>query len=179
MRNKMIIAAGTALALAGASLAYAADSCTAPCVKPPKFSRSLSATTVPRPAAPALLLSATLQKAKKKRILQVEAMMTTNFYTPALPSTLALYVDANGIFLQPGLAVVVDCGGGAGFPLGPPSLSCTVSGTWWLDIDDPANAALLASPPPLLVVHLSGGELFPAAVGAPVDISMTVRQLKK
>jgi hypothetical protein len=127
-------------------------------------------------------LSATLKGAKKKRVLKVDAVMTTSVYTPAIPSTLQLFVDANGILLQPSLAgpgVIVDCGGGAGVPLGPPSFSCTVSGSWWLDTDDPANVALVTRPIPLLVVTLRGGEMFPGAVGAPVDISMTVRMVKK
>jgi hypothetical protein len=182
MRHKILAASCIALAVAFSSPAHALDSCTAPCPKPPKASRSVSAITVPRPAAPAVLLTATLQKAKKKRILQVEAVMTTSVYSPAIPSTLQLFVDANGIPLEPnlpGTGTIVDCGGGAGAPLGPPSFSCTVTGTWWLDIDHPANAALLTSPPPLLVVTLSGGEMFPGAVGAPVDISMTVRLVKK
>jgi hypothetical protein len=141
----------------------------------------VSMVTVPRPAAPAVLLQATLQKARKKRLIKVDAVMTTGFYTPGVPSTLELVADANGIPMQPSLVtpVVVDCGGGAGAPLGPPSFACTVTGSWWLDTDAPASAALLVSPPPPLVVTLTGGELFPAAVGAPIDISMTVNMGKK
>jgi hypothetical protein len=88
---------------------------------------------------------------------------------------------ANGITMQPSTVgpVVVDCGGGAGAPLGPASFACTVTGSWWLDTDDPANAALVTRPVPPLVVTLSGGELSPGAVGAPVDISMTVQLMKK
>ena len=142
----------------------------------------MSSTGAPRPAAPSPLLTATLQKAKPKRVLKVDAVMTTSVYTPAIPSTLQLWADANGIPLQPsvpGAGVIADCGGGAGIPLGPPSFGCTVSGSWWLDIDDPANIALLTKPIPALTVTLRGGEMFPGAVGAPVDISMTVRMVKK
>jgi hypothetical protein len=178
---KALILVGLVIAWT-APLAHATgDSCPAPCAKPPKAARSVSATTVPRPAGPAALLTATLQKAKKKNLVQVEAMMTTSFYTPGIPSTLQLFADVNGILMEPTTAApgaVVDCGGGAGVPLGPPSFSCTVAGTWWLDVD--ANAGtLLTSPAPPLTVTLRGGELFPGAVGAPVDVSLTVRLVKK
>ena len=183
VRFAAVLMAAPALTVAlTASLAHAADSCTAPCAKLPKETRSVSVQAFPRPAAPAALLVATLKGAKKKRVVKVDAMMTTSVYTPAIPSTLQLWADVNGIPLQPsvpGAGVIADCGGGAGVPLGPPSFSCTVSGNWWLDLDDPANVALVTSPIPPLVVTLRGGEMVPGSVGAPVDISMTVRMVKK
>lgn len=160
----------------------AGDSCAAPCAKLPTGTRAVSLVGLPRPPAPAVLLTATLKNAKPKRVLEVSAVMTTSQYTPGMPSTLQLWADVNGIALQPsaaGTGMIVDCGGGAGVPLGPPSYACTVNGSWWLDLDDPANVALLTKPLPPLTVTLSGGELFPLSVFAPIDVSMVVRLVKK
>jgi hypothetical protein len=59
-----------------------------------------------------------------------------------------------------------------------PDRTCTVTGHWWLDMDDPANAALLGVP---ITVTLVGGDPSGGvAVGVvPVDISLRVRLEKK
>ena len=59
-----------------------------------------------------------------------------------------------------------------------PDRKCTAVGHWWLDMDDPANAALLGVP---ITVTLVGGDPSggPAVGGDPVDMSLRVRLEKK
>lgn len=169
--------------------AFAADSCGGGCPTPPgppKNARSVSATGVPVGLypAPANTLVATLKSAKKKTILMVEAKMTNGPYGPILvPMVLSLAVDANGIFLEPQPVLTPfgdtfeDCG--LFRADGDPDGACTVTGTWWLDIDAYAGVLLPSGPKPPLVVTLTGGDPSGAGVGTPVDISLSVSLVKK
>ncbi len=181
MRRVILSVVGSVLCVAlSPPASFGADSCTAPCPTPPKTTHSVSAVGLPIPAYPAPLLPpVTLLKAKPKRVLMVEAMVTNAPYGPAvLGLALALAVDVNGIVLNPPgagvppiLSVAEDCSTGEG--------TCTVAGTWWLDLDDPANAALFGSPPPLLLVTLVGGDLVGGGVGTLADVTINVRLQKK
>ena len=95
----------------------------------------------------------------------------------------ALGIDVNGIAMQPAAAPdlfegIEDCGG-FGDSNGDTvfTRACTVTAHWWLDMDDPANAALIGVP---IAVTLVGGDTYGGpAVGAPVDVSLRVRLEKK
>jgi hypothetical protein len=94
---------------------------------------------------------------------------------------LALGISVNGALMEPGAH---------GNPLWSPEVvqfcdsnegllnfgMCAVVGQWWLDLDDPANAALLGVP---LTVTLVGGDWGGAGGGGPVDMSLRVRLEKK
>jgi len=160
---------------------FAADSCGGGCPTLPSNARAVSATATPLAAFPGNVLAATLKKGKAKKILMVEGMLTDGPITPVvLARVLALGVDVNGLLLQPSPApdifeAIEDCG--AFRADGDPDGACTVTGNWWLDMDDPANAALLGVP---ITITLVGGDLLGGAeVGAPVDISLRVRFEKK
>jgi hypothetical protein len=55
--------------------------------------------------------------------------------------------------------------------------ACTVTGHWWLDMDDPANAALLGAP--LTVTLVSGDPYKSGPVGGPLFMSLHVSLGKK
>jgi hypothetical protein len=103
----------------------------------------------------------------------VEAMMTNGPYAPA-PVWMHLSAAVNGVLMEPHASpfgAAVDCGGSG---LGPVVAACTVTGSWWLDMD--ANPALVGVP---LAVTLSGGDLGGPGVGSPVDVTLSVRVEKK
>ncbi len=150
------------LSFAAAPASYAADSCVAPCLKPPANTRHVSIIgNYTFPAFPAPILTAALAKGKAKRVIVVEATVTA--YVGPSPLYVGMLAYVNGIPMEsPGAGA--DC---------PGLNSCTLSGTFWLDID--ANPGLIGAP---LTVTLSaqdgygvGGQYFLA--------SMTVRQEKK
>jgi hypothetical protein len=173
--TKRLLAVPLMFTLAAPPL-WAADSCPGGCPIPPANSHFVSTPgPVPVPPAPAAFLVATLKKGKKKRVVAVEAVVTTSIFAPAAPTSLSMFGDVNGILMEPTgspLGITEDCYGFVpGAP--PPPGSCTVSGTFWLDID--ANPALINVP---LTVTLFVGE-FGVPTGVPVIASMSVRLEKK
>ena len=103
------------------------------------------------------LLPVTLAKAKTKRVLRVDAMITDGPYGPIVaPIALAASVSANGLPMQPsppGGFAVEDCGAARG----DPDATFTLTATWWLDIDDPANVAILTPDPTRKDLPRTGG----------------------
>ena len=88
-----------------------------------------------------------------------------------------LGITVNGLPMQPsGLGppeAIEDCEA----VRADPDAYCTITAHWWLDMDDPANAALLGVP---VTVTLVGGDVFGGpAVGSPIDMSLQVRLEKK
>jgi hypothetical protein len=184
----------TALSLTGVlslalatSPASAADSCGGGCPKPPKSTRWVSATATPLGAffGTPNVLTAGLLKGSKKSVIEVEGLLTDGPITPiAVPRVFALGVSVNGLPMQPAAApgsyeAISDCGGYTDSPTGDTvnTRACTVTAHWWLDMDDPANVTLLNVP---ITVTLVGGDLIGGPeVGAPVDFSLRVRQVKK
>jgi len=171
--------------LFAASVASAADSCPAPCTKVPSNSRYVSVGGTPLPPFPGAALPgmvATLKKGKPKRVVVVEAMMKTGVASPGFPVTLNMFPDVNGVLMEPdasggvgGPGPLEDCGG---FGINPPAFSCTLTGTWWLDLDaaEAANPGVFINQP--LAVTLRGGDF--AGMGLiPVDVTMSVRLEKK
>ena len=90
---------------------------------------------------------------------------------------MSLTATANGLGMQPGMMptfapeVVEFCDPNGVLNGG----MCTVVGHWWLDMDDPANAALLGVP---ITVTLLGGAQGGGG-GGPVDMLLHVRLEKK
>lgn len=170
--------------LMASTAAYAADSCVGGCPKTPKTTRWLSSTATPLAPFPGMFLSAQLVKGLKKTVIEVEGVLTDGPISPVfLPRVFSLGVNVNGLPMQPSAApnideVITDCGAFADSGADTSNIAaCTVSGHWWLDMEDPANAALLGAP---LTVTLVGGDLLAGPeVGAPVDMSLRVRVIKK
>jgi len=187
MRHRAFAALVTLALACTASLAYAADSCTGGCPKPPKKSRHVSTPApVPMPAAPAAILVAgppTFAKGQKKRVIVVDATVSTSVFAPGAPMVISMGADVNGTPMEPAAApfptqYVVDCGGTALFPPQPPHFACTVHGAFWLDIDtaEAASPGTFVNQP--LTVNLTAFDL--AGVGgAPVMASMAIRQEQK
>jgi len=175
------------LALAFAEPTLAADSCGGGCPKPPKATRWVSATATPLGVflgAPNVLTAA-LAKGTSKSVLEVDGMLTDGakgFFV--VPRVFALGVSVNGLPMQPAakpgsFEAISDCGGDTDMPTGDTvnTRACTVTSQWWLDMDDPANAALIKVP---ITVTLVGGDLIGGPeVGLPVDMSLRVRLVKK
>lgn len=172
MKNKSltgIIALGLVAAM-GAEV-RAADSCGGGCPILPKAARSVStAFASPMPAYPAPILVATIAKTGRRRMVNVEVSVATSLLVPGFPATPAVFVDVNGLAMEPLSAgpaapMIVDCSVA-------PGLSCTLTGSFWIDLDQ--NPSLIGVP---LVVTLSGGDL--GAPGYPFTASMTARLTKK
>lgn len=118
-------------------------------------------------------------KGLKKRILVADGVLTTALMGMGMGRYFALGISVNGAYYMqpdsgvhgppPGPEVVELCDSDEG-----PGM-CAVVGHWWLDLDDPANAALLGVP---LTVTLVGGDLVGVG-GGPVDMSLRVRPEKK
>ena len=177
------IAAATlvfAATLARPASAQTVDSCGGGCPKPPKNARAIAADVLLAAYPPGNTLSATLAKGKKKTILIADGMLTDGPNANGLSREYDLGISANGLSMQPASLAGPgnpeadeDCG----IFRSDPDRTCTVIGHWWLDMDDPAAAALLGVP---ITVTLVGGDVSGGlAVGGPVDISLRVRLQKK
>jgi hypothetical protein len=177
------IAAATlivAATLACPASAQVVDSCGGGCPKPPKNTRALATHVLLAAYPPGNTLSATLAKGKKKTILMADGMLTDGASALPVSREYDLGISVNGLSMQPtSLAgpgnpeADEDCG----FFRSDPDRTCTVVGHWWLDMDDPANAALLGVP---ITVTLVGGDVSGGpAVGSAVDMSLRVRLEKK
>jgi hypothetical protein len=169
------------IALLGvASLApstFAADSCSGGCPKLPKNARAVSAQGVPLACVWSSTLTATLAKGKKKRILTAEGLLTDAAYMCAPAGCAARFyvfgpLTVNGLPMQPwSYTTQADCSSAP--------QNCSISGHWWLDMDDPANAALIGVP---ITVTMNAGDIFCSSsppLGNFVDQSLRVRLEKK
>ena len=182
MSRIIILSASMALAAALTRPASAADSCGGGCPTLPKSFRAVSAELVALATFPGNTLTVTLAKGKTKRVLVADAMMTDNGSNGSFPVSREydLGISVNGLAMNPSLSfgpgsrdATEDCGE----LRSDPDRKCTVVGHWWLDMDDPANVALLGVP---ITVTLVGGEPFgSSAVGVPVDMSLRVELKKK
>jgi len=88
-----------------------------------------------------------LAKGNKKRVLTADGMLTDVESIP-VSREYDLGISVNGLAMQPSSfgpgspEATEDCG----ILRSDPDRVCTVIGHWWLDMDDPANAALLGVP---------------------------------
>src|SRR5207249_705950 len=78
----------------------------------------------------------------------------------------AIWVDVNGIAMEPSpagpaFAAITDCASVDGGGDAEGRFSCTITGTWWIDID--VNPGLIGVP---LAVTLEGGGFFGPAPAA-------------
>jgi hypothetical protein len=164
----------------------AADSCLAPCARIPREQRYVSTGgPIPLPAGQlggTLLTTpaATLAMGKAKRVLVVDATVTSGAAPPApLPMVLTMAANANGVPMEPTIpwGVVMDCGGSA-MSIIAPLVGCTLSATFWLDLDQAETASpgtFIGMP---LTVILKGGNAAGAG-GMPVYASMGVHLEKR
>jgi hypothetical protein len=125
---------------------------------------------------------ATIAKGRRNTVLAIEASYSdgASYPTPAGMRVLGMQVYVNGVGVQPNpfgtYEFLTDCGF-----VDTDSNACSVTGTWWLDID----AAELANPgqfvgQPLTVSLMAGDLAAGPLVGiVPMDTSLTVRVTKK
>ena len=141
------VVAAIAFGMVGGRVALAVDSCGAGCPKSPKAARSVSMPPAPLGVFPQPLLAVGLLKGKAKTMLNVEATIATGPVAPGAAVRPAMIVDANGVPMEPaaGLPLIEDCGSSSHF-------SCTLTGTFWLDLDQ--NPSLIGVP---ITVTLTGG----------------------
>lgn len=126
------------------------------------------------PFAFTTLLSASIAKGKSKSVLVINGMLSSG--SSLATSTFYLRVSVNGVWAEPqtfGTVSLIAQGCGVGG-----SRMCTLTGTWWLDLD----AAELANPgsfkgKPLEVV-LEGGEEV-AAIESQGRVTLSVVMQKK
>lgn len=142
-----------ATALGAASAAYADSTST-----PAKVSAATSVSNVDLTTNPVISVSLTSTK-RKNKLLEVHAL-TTGFPGTA---TLSGSVTVNGVTVEPGL-VEQHCGG-----------SCTLSATWWLDIDqaDAAAPGTLKNKLPLSV------SFFPSAGNGAGNVAVLAKLVAK
>jgi len=170
--------------LFAASAVHAADSCLAPCATLPNKARHVSTVgPIALPAGVGVLLTtpgATLKKGIKKKVIVVEATMTSGGVAVLAPMVLSMFATLNGVTMEPTgapLGTVTDCGGTGLSPL-PVMFGCTLSATFWLDLDQAEAASPGTFKGMPLTVALKGGDV--AGVGGmPVLVSMAVRQEAK
>ncbi len=176
-----------ASALVVATLARSAsaftDSCGGGCPKPPSNARAVSAVDVLLATFPGNTLTATLAKGKKKTILMADGMLDDigQNSSTIVSREFDLGISVNGLAMHPSddfgpgsSDATEDCG----VARSDPDRKCTVIGHWWLDMDDPANAALIGVP---IAVTLVGGDPSggPAVGGVPIHMSLRVWLQKK
>ena len=156
MRITILTAMVCTALLAPPVFAETHDSCGGGCPTPPTCSRAVSADLVPLASYPGNTLSATLAMRKPGTILIADGMLTEP--EPLLVSReYDLGISVNALSMQPSgfgpetREAHEDCGA----VRSDPDFSCTVIGHWWLDMDDPANAALLGVP---ITITLVGGD---------------------
>jgi hypothetical protein len=178
MRSRTLVPAALVLAMVG-SLAHAGDSCVAPCAKVPKERRYVSTPgAIPLPPGIATLLTtpaATLAQGLKKRVLVVDATMTTGGLAPLAPFIASMVANVNGVPMEPvgsPFGPIMDCGGTGMSPL-PPMFGCTLTASFWMDLDqaEAASPGVFIKQP--LTVTLSGGNVAGGG-GMPVLVSMGV-----
>jgi hypothetical protein len=166
------------LVLSAAPALATGDTCPAPCTKLPKERRAVSMSAVPTPPIGTPLIITTLKKGAKKKVLLVDAMLTTGGYVNPAPDAYHLDLMVNGVFvgeptLVNPLGVPVDCG----LSVAVPDSECTVTAQWWVDMDaaEAAFPGLFIGPP--VTVTLLGGSF--SGSGNPIDVQVTVQQVKK
>jgi hypothetical protein len=152
MRRLATATVGAVLALGVGALPGYADS-----TSPGKSSAYESATISPLGSGLPTLLTATIVKGKKKKVLAIEASLVTG---SGAVGTLELAVEVNGLPPQ-GQTINETCDAG--------TQHCTLVGTWWLDIDvaEAANPGQFVKQP--IEVTLKGG----VQAGGDSDIQAT------
>ncbi len=178
----VLVAALVVATFARPASASTADSCGGGCPTLPKSSRAVSAEIVILATFPGNTLTATLAKGQKKTILYADGILGDGELggAPLVSREYDLGISVNGIAMHPSVTsgpgspdAAEDCG----VFRSDPDRRCMVVGHWWLDMDDPANAALLGVP---IAVTLVGGDASGGpAVGAAVEMSLRVRLEKK
>jgi hypothetical protein len=148
---------------------------------PGKNSVFVSAAGVPMTSF-STTLSGTIAKGRRGTVLAIEASYSdaASYPTPATTRVLGTIVRVNGVGTQPNplasFMFLNDCGYTDTAPV-----ACSVTGTYWLDIDaaEIANPGQFVGQP--LVVELIAGDLTNGAlVGVtPMDASLSVRVQKK
>jgi len=172
MKNKMILAATLLVALAFAAPPGFSQVSTSP-GKKVAFE---TAKGVPLPHLPMPVLTATIEKGKKKHVITVDAMVRLDL--PPGVATLSLGADVNGLEMHPtgGMgtwkSALQECPN--------VGMGCTVTATLIMDLD----SAELLSPgsfinQPLTITLMAGDAGPGGGVGQPVDVSMIVRMEKK
>jgi len=128
------------------------------------------------PGGPLPVLTAVIEKGKKKHVITVDAMVRLDL--PPGPATLSLGATVNGLEMNPTgttgtwHSAVQECA--------TVGMGCTVTATLIMDLD----AAELASPgsfinQPLTITLRAGDPAPGGGQGQPVDVSMIVRMEKK
>ena len=126
----------------------------------PGKNSAYASTGLALPGVPAAILTATITKGKKKRVLVVDAMIS-GICEPF--GRVLAYVEVNGIRMEPTGDAYEDC-----------NVRCTLGGQWWIDLD--ANPSLINVP---LDVELFGALTFGGGFFNIFQASMSVRMEKK
>jgi len=162
------------LAVLGASIATPvwADATTSPGVN--SVHVSSNHLSMPDPFVETVLLTGTILRGKRNRVLVVDA----TFGSLAPGENAHIKPLVNGVGLEP----TDDFGNGSGVAINCPStatLTCTASGSWWLDLD----AAEAAQPGKFigrpLTIELRGGTNQFAGVPGPIVAILNARREKK
>ena len=123
------------------------------------------------PGAGPPLLTATIEKGKKRHVLTVEATLTSG--VDLVPGGLTFGVVVNGFDAEPH---TVCCGP---FYTQACGTACTHTGSWWLDLDaaEAAHPGVYIGQP--LTIQLLGGEIPTNAPQGTGAVTMSVRMEKK
>ena len=153
-------------AVLGASAAFAAGT-----TSPGKNAVYASADNVPIPSTYGSVLSATIEKGKKKRVLEIDLVATN--YTD--DDALVIRPVVNGLTIaEPKVLGSTNVGQAVNFCSG---YVCTTSGQWWLDLDaaEASNPGMFIGQP--LVIDFEAGD--PVGFPGTANISIRARMQKK
>jgi hypothetical protein len=112
------------------------------------------------------LVSATINKARAKRVLSIHATLTVR---GAGAAVVGILPRVNGVSAEPS-RITTDCS---------QQTECSVSGSWYLDVDaaETANPDAFVGEP--LLIELLGGETSATTPAVPWDASLSVLMVKK
>lgn len=167
IRRTLTMAAAGAL-LATNALAMVESSCPAPCTVPPKTSIFVRETGALGTGG-YIYVPGTLQKGLKKTVLRVDATFVVDV-DPTLPG-LWLRPKVNGIKIDGPLTLTV-CDSAR-------AANCTISATFWWDLDalEAAHPGEFIGKP--LEIMLEGGNMFGSGQGMEFQASLAATLVKK
>lgn len=166
--SRLLFVAAVVGVLAAPSWAAPVSSCPAPCSKPPKAALFMAEPSGALDATGNIAtLMGTIAKGVKKTVLRLDA--TVDVY--ANPAIEGCFVTArvNEVFFSMGQSNTMDT---------PVNSDCTITGTYWIDIDqaEASHPGQFIGQP--LVVIVDGGSQASGGMGDPYVASVSVQVIK-
>jgi hypothetical protein len=118
---------------------------------------------------PTPVLSTSIAKGKRKRVVKLEAMLTIRDFGATIPGIMPS-VNGFGDMLRPFARAITTCS---------TVTACMVSGTWYLDIDEAEEAHPGSFVGQTLQIDLLAGEIAGGPDNVPWDASLSAIMIRK